>query len=60
MHTQNTKKRNKYYITRPKFTIFFLEKLPKTGKNCEIFARPLQNTGVLEVCAVGARKFCYF
>ena len=55
--TQNTTKRNKFYITSPKFTIVW-KSCQKTGKNRAPLAHPLQNATDLQVCAGGARKFC--
>ena len=56
---QKTQKWNKfsYYYSKIRD---FLEKITKTGKNCAFFARPLQSVTVLQVCAGGARKLCYF
>ena len=58
MHTQNTKKRNKFYISSPKFTIFW--KSYQKREQSRIFRAPLAKCYSLQVCAGGARKFCYF
>ena len=56
-HTLNTKNGTNFYKTSPKFPIF--GKVAKMGENAH-FSRHLQNATVWQVCAAGAKFFCYF